>query len=74
MSDADDGAFRLVLVITAPAGLEGFFGAMGVDAAELIHPPSDVAGVPEDPQLARRYGTTALGPELRWTPTRSAAP
>lgn len=57
-----------VLVVTAPAGLEGLFAAVGVDAAEPTHPPADLPDAPEDPDLARRYGTTALGPESRWTP------
>ena len=55
-------------VITAPAGLEGLFAAMGVEAAEPTHPPADLPESPDDPELARRYGTTALGPEPRWTP------
>jgi hypothetical protein len=70
-ADSDD---LHVLVITAPAGLEGLFAAMGVDATELIHPPADVPDAPNHPDLARRYGTTALGPEPRWTPSDSAAP
>jgi hypothetical protein len=57
-----------VLVITAPAGLEGLFAVMGVDATETTHPPANLPEAPEDPDLARRYGTTALGPEPRWTP------
>jgi len=64
-ADTDD---LHVLVITAPAGLEGFFDAMGVDATELTHPPADLPEVPDDPEAARRYGVTALGPESRWTP------
>jgi quercetin dioxygenase-like cupin family protein len=70
-ADSDD---LHVLVITAPAGLEGLFAAMGVDATELIHPPADVPDAPNHPDLARRYGTKALGPEPRWTPSDSAAP
>lgn len=63
-----------VLVITAPAGLEGLFAAMGVDATEPTHPPADLPQPPDDPEIARRYGTTALGPEPRWTPLDSHAP
>ena len=29
---------------------------------------TDLPEAPDDPDLARRYGTTALGPEPRWTP------
>ena len=64
-ADTDD---LHVLVITAPAGLEGLFAAMGVDATEPTHPPAHQPEHPDDPDLARRYGTTALGPEPRWTP------
>ena len=64
-ADTDD---LHVLVITAPAGLEGLFAAIGVDATEPTHPPADLPEGPDDPDLARRYGTTALGPETRWTP------
>jgi mannose-6-phosphate isomerase-like protein (cupin superfamily) len=64
-ADTDD---LHVLVITTPAGLEGFFAAMGVDATEPAHPPADLPEAPDDPELARRYGITALGPEPRWTP------
>ena len=67
-ADTDD---LHVLVITAPAGLEGFFAAMGTEAAELTHPPAELPEAPEDPDLARRYGITALGPEPRWTPPQS---
>jgi hypothetical protein len=64
-ADTDD---LHVLVITAPAGLEGLFASMGIDATEPTHPPADLPEAREDPDLARRYGTTALGPEPRWTP------
>jgi len=64
-ADSDD---LHVLVITAPAGLEGLFAAVGVDATEPTHPPADLPEPTEDPDLAQRYGTTALGPEPRWTP------
>ncbi len=64
-ADTDD---LHVLVITAPAGLEGFFAAMGVDATDPTHPPADLPEAPEDPDLARRYGTITLGPEPRWSP------
>jgi quercetin dioxygenase-like cupin family protein len=55
-ADTDD---LHVLVITAPAG---------VDATEPTHPPADLPEPPEDPDLAERFGLTALGPETRWTP------
>jgi quercetin dioxygenase-like cupin family protein len=64
-ADTDD---LHVLVITTPAGLEGFFTAMGTEAAEPTHPPVDLVEMPEDPDLARRYGITGLGPEPNWTP------
>jgi quercetin dioxygenase-like cupin family protein len=64
-ADSDD---LHVLVITAPAGLEEFFSAIGTEAAELTHPPVDLEEPPEDPDLAHRYGITALGPEPNWTP------
>jgi quercetin dioxygenase-like cupin family protein len=48
-ADTDD---LHVLVITAPAGLEGFFAAVGVDATEPTHPPADLPEAPEDPDLA----------------------
>jgi quercetin dioxygenase-like cupin family protein len=64
-ADTDD---LHVVVITAPAGLEGFFAAVGTEATEPIHPPADLPDPPENAELARRYGTTALGPEPRWTP------
>lgn len=66
-ADTDD---LHVLVITAPAGLEGFFDAMGTVATELVHPPDDLAESPEDPDLSQRFGITALGPEPNWTPVR----
>jgi hypothetical protein len=47
---------------------------MGIDATEPTHPPADLPDAPEDPDLARRYGTTALGPEPRWTPQDVRAP
>ena len=64
-ADTDD---LHVLVITTPAGLEGFFDAVGVEATTATHPPADLPGPVEDPALAKRYGITALGPETRWTP------
>ena len=64
-ADTDD---LHVLVITAPAGLEGFFAAVGIHATEPTHPPEDLPEAPDDPDLARRYGTMALGPETRWAP------
>ena len=64
-ADTDD---LHVLVITAPAGLEAFFDAVGVDATEPTHPPADLPEPPEDAGLAARYGVEALGPESRWTP------
>ena len=64
-ADTDD---LHVLVITAPAGLEGLFAAVGVEATEATHPPDDLPEGPDDAALAHRYGTTALGPEPRWTP------
>ena len=57
-----------MVVITAPAGLEGFFEAVGVEATTATHPPSDLPEPVEDPAVAARYGITALGPETRWTP------
>ena len=64
-ADTDD---LHVLVITAPAGLEAFFAETGTDAAVLTHPPADLVEAPDDPDLARRYGIVALGPEPNWTP------
>ena len=69
-ADTDD---LHVLVITAPAGLEGLFAEIGADATELTHPPADLPEPADDPDLARRYGTTALGPELRWAPKNPSA-
>jgi quercetin dioxygenase-like cupin family protein len=66
-ADTDD---LHVLVITAPAGLEEFFTAVGTPAVEPTHPPADLVEPPEDPGLARQYGITALGPEPNWTPPR----
>ena len=62
-ADTDD---LHVLVITAPAGLEGFFAAVGTDATESTHPPAALDEPPEDPALARQYGITAVGPEPAW--------
>ena len=64
-ADTDD---LHVLVITTPAGLEGYFVETGVEAVVADHPPDDLAEAPDDPELADRYGITALGPEPRWTP------
>jgi mannose-6-phosphate isomerase-like protein (cupin superfamily) len=63
-ADTDD---LHVLVITTPAGLEGFFAEVGVEANAATHPPDDLVESDEDPALAERYGVTALGPETRWT-------
>ena len=63
-----DTADLHVLVITTPAGLEEFFTATGIEAAEPTHPPVDLVETPEDPDLARQFGITALGPEPSWTP------
>jgi quercetin dioxygenase-like cupin family protein len=57
-----------VLVITTPAGLEGFFAESGVEALAATHPPADLVEPPDDPDTAARYGVTAMGPEPRWTP------
>jgi len=57
----------------APAGLEGFFAATAVDATTTTHPPADLPEMPDDPDLAGRYGTTPLGPEPRWAPRHCAS-
>lgn len=67
-ADSDD---LHVLVITTPAGLEGFFAEAGVDAVAATHPPADLVEPPDDPDRAARYGVTALGPEPLWTPATS---
>jgi hypothetical protein len=64
-ADTDD---LHVLVITTPAGLEGFFETQGTEATEATHPPANLAEPPEDPDLALRFGVTALGPEPDWAP------
>ena len=63
-----------VLVITTPAGLEGFFAESGVDASAATHPPAGLAESADDPALAARYGVTALGREPRWTPVPTSTP
>ena len=69
-ADSDD---LHVLVITTPAGLEGFFAESGVDALAATHPPAGLSQPADDPDVAARYGVTALGPEPLWTlaPTAS---
>jgi mannose-6-phosphate isomerase-like protein (cupin superfamily) len=64
-ADSDD---LHVLVITTPAGLEGFFAEAGVEAVAATHPPADLVEPADDPEVAARYGVTALGPETRWSP------
>jgi len=63
-ADTDD---LHVLVITTPAGLEGFFAEIGVEATTVTHPPDGLVETDDDPAVAERYGITALGPEPRWT-------
>jgi quercetin dioxygenase-like cupin family protein len=64
-ADTDD---LHVLVITTPAGLEAFFRETGIEAPTATHPPDDLAQADDDPEVAARYGVSALGPEPRWTP------
>lgn len=51
-----------------------FIGDQVIEAGpgHFVHGPHGVQHAfcadPEDPELARRHGTTALGPEPRWTP------
>lgn len=68
-ADSDD---LHVLVITTPAGLEGFFVESGVDASAATHPPAGLVEPADDPAVAARFGVTALGPELRWAPAPDA--
>ena len=69
-ADTDD---LHVLVITTPAGLEGFFDEMGVEARSATHPPEDLVEPDDDPAVAERFGVTPLGPETRWTMEPSPA-
>jgi quercetin dioxygenase-like cupin family protein len=69
-ADSDD---LHVLVITTPAGLEGFFAESGVDALAATHPPAGLNKPADDPDVAARYGVTALGPEPLWTPAPTAS-
>jgi quercetin dioxygenase-like cupin family protein len=69
-ADSDD---LHVLVITTPAGLEGFFAESGVDVVAATHPPAGLVEPADDPDVAARYGVTALGPEPRWTPPPTAS-